>query len=168
MFKLIYQDIVNELNKLELAIKLVNAFFKIVLAMFIADINSFKYHRDEKKKVQLMNKKRKNRNIPLQTKYDMNFNVMIMNFKNKRGVIMDRFMVANNNEVIILARKLKWLPKRTTSLKLQNRHSVFYTTSPKSSKIEAITKYQNYVKAVFYAYLSDKKIVNVPENAVTV
>lgn len=144
MWKFIYEDIVKELNSIRLWFKLWKAFVVICLAIITADIRSWKY--------MLIERKKHGRKA-----FKMNFNVMIMAFYNKRSeVVEDRFMIASNNEVIVLARKLRWLPKRMTAPIMQHRNSVFYTTCPKMSKRKAIVKYINYVEAKFYTELPQK------------
>jgi stress response protein YsnF len=79
--------------------------------------------------------------------FDMNQNVILTVVYDKNlKVYKERLIVANDNEVITLARELRMLPKRMTAPILKERHSVFYTTTPKMKKLEAVKNYMFYVE----------------------
>lgn len=152
MYKAIYQDFRKELQSLMIGLVLIKEFVRIVIAIVTADIRSNSYYAHEKYKHG--------------TKaYKMNFNVMIMaNIDRFTHKISDVFCVASDNEVITLARNMRWLPKRITASIMQQRNSVFYTTSPRMSRISAIKKYLSYSKAMQEKKYSDKMKAEMPEN----
>lgn len=135
MFKLIYQDFRKELAVLRLRMNQLYALIQLLISMQLADVKHRKLLRVEKKKYGAK-------------VFDMNQNVIItVVYDKKFEVYKERLIVANDNEVIVLARKLRFLPKRMTAPILKERHSVFYITNPKMSKIKAIKAYMFYVEA---------------------
>jgi len=152
MYNTVYQDIIKELQSLKISLMLIKEFFRIVIAIVTADIRSYSYYHTEKAKHEYK-------------AYKMNFNVMTMVHIDKyTHKVSDVFMVASDNEVITLARKLRWLPKRITAPIMLQRNSVFYTTSPRMSRIKAINKYLKYAKAMLEKKYSDKMIAETPIN----
>lgn len=135
MLRLILRDFQKEALKLRLRIKQFVACIQLLLCMHIAD----------NKRKRLLNIEKKKYGIKA---YDMNQNVMLMAVYNKQlKVHKQRLVIADNNQVIVLARKLRWLPKRMSAPIMQERGSVFYTTNPKMSKKTALKNYMKYVEA---------------------
>ncbi len=135
MLQTIYRDFQNELAVLRLRMIQLYALIQLLISMKMADSKHHKLMRIEKKKYG-------------SKAYDMNQNVILsVVYDNNLKVYKEKLIVANDNEVIILARKLRFLPKRMTASILKERHSVFYTTTPKMKKLEAIKNYMRYVEA---------------------
>lgn len=152
MYKAIYQDFKRELQSLMVGLVLIKEFIRIVIAIVTADIRSSRQFLFEKVKYG-------------DKAYKMNFNVMIMaNIDRFTHKISDVFCVASDNEVITLAREMRWLPKRITASIMQQRNSVFYTTSPRMSRKAAISNYIKYSKAVQEKKYADKMKAEMPEN----
>lgn len=134
MLETIYRDFQNEFAGLRLRMNKFYALIQLIISMKMADVKHSRLLRIEKKKYG-------------DKAYDMNLNVILSVVYNKKlKVYKERLIVADNNEVIILARKLRWLPKRMTAPILKDRNSVFYTTTPKMKKLEAIRNYMKYVE----------------------
>ena len=154
MYKAIYQDFIKELRSLKTGLLLIKEFVRIVIAIVTADIRSFWNYLSEKTKHP-------------ENPFKMNFNVMTMVHIDKyTHKISDVFMVASDNEVITLARKMRWLPKRITAPIMLQRNSIFYTTFPQMSRITAIKKYLTYAKALLEKKYSDKMIAETTSNVV--
>lgn len=135
MIQAIYNDFKNELAVLRLRMIQLRALIQLLIAMKMADSKRRRLLRIEKKKYG-------------EKAYDMNQNVMLMAVYNKNlKSYKERLVIADNNEVIILARKLRWLPKRMTAPIMQSRNSVFYTTNPKMSKWKSVKAYMFYIEA---------------------
>lgn len=135
MLQTIYKDFQNELAVLRLRMIQLRALAQLLISMKMADVKHRRLLRIEKKKYGAKAFDM-NQNVILTVVYDENFKVF-----------REKLIVANDNEVIILARKLRFLPKRMTAPILKERHSVFYTTTPKMKKLEAIRNYMGYVEA---------------------
>lgn len=154
MYNAIYQDFRKELQSLKIGLTLIKEFIRIVIAIVTADIRNKGHYTIEKAKHG-------------DKAFKMNFNVMTMvHIDRNTHKISDVFMVANDNEVITLARKMRWLPKRITAPIMLERNSIFYTTSPKMNKFIAIKKYLKYAKAMLEKKYSDKMIAKTTENVV--
>lgn len=140
MLQTIYRDFQNELALLRLRMKQLRALVQLLISMKLADVKHRRLLRIEKKKY---GKKA----------YDMNQNVILSVVYDKNlNVYKEKLIVANDNEVITLARKLRFLPKRMTAPILKERNSVFYTTSPKMKKWDAVKAYMKYVQLSVYSY----------------
>jgi len=135
MLETIYKDFRKDLAVLRLRMIQLYALIQLLISMKMADVKHRRLLRIEKKKYGAK-------------AFDMNQNVILTVVYDKNlKVYKERLIVANNNEIIILARKLRMLPKRMTAPILKERHSVFYTTTPKMKKMEAIKAYMFYVEA---------------------
>ena len=135
MLQAIYQDFKNEIAVLRLRMIQLRALIQLLISMKLADHKRRKLLRIEVKKYG-------------EKAYDMNQNVMLMAVYDKNlKSYKEKLVIADNNEVIILARKLRWLPKRMTAPIMQSRNSVFYTTNPKMSKWKAVCAYMLYIEA---------------------
>ena len=146
MYKAIIQDFKKEISQLKLWLLLLREYVRITVSIITADVRSAKYMAWEKF-------------YHPDSPHKMNFNVMIMDvFDQHTHKTKQQFMIANNNEVIVLARRMGWLPKRMTAPIMQQHNSVFYTTSPRMSRMEGIKKYLEYVESKYMAEQINSKL----------
>ena len=153
MFKQIYADLLSDLKALRMLIYVLIGNTKLLISMLAADLKHKKHFAIERKKYK-------------DKAYDMNFNVMLFaKFNPKDKTYSNQLCIADNNEVIMLARKLRWLPKRMTAHIMQKRNSVFYTTNPKMSKLDSFKLYSKFLKAEFQYKEAIKNKANTTVNA---